>query len=601
MAEMQPTMAILERIKINSKTNKDEVFTRLYRYMLRPDLYYVAYKNLYSNNGAATKGVNNDTADGFSEEKVTKIIKSLSEETYMPSPARRTYIKKANGKKRPLGIPTFTDKLIQEVLRMILEAVYEPIFPDCSHGFRPNRSCHTALKSITKGFNGVRWFIEGDIKGCFDNINHVKLVEIIGTKIKDARLVKLIWKLLRAGYCEKWKYNATHSGTPQGGIVSPLFANIYLHELDKFMVKTVTEFESPAIQKYTNEYKAVHNELENIKRYIKKADELEREELLKRKKEVRAKMLRTPSKSQTDKKIKYVRYADDFLIGVNGNREDCVKIKRKLAEFIGDTLKMELSDDKTLITHSNEAARFLGYDIRVQRNGQTKPAGKDGVKRTMNNIVELTCPLDSKIKKFLFDKKIVQQEDGELVPVHRNSLLHCTEFEIVSTYNSELRGICNYYSMASNFNRLNYFAYLMEYSCLKTLACKQKSSCAKVKRKYKDGKGDWGIPYVTKNGDKRCYFVEYSDCKNSGFVVDAITNASVIHRSNRTSFESRLAAKVCELCGIDNAEHYEIHHTNKVKNLKGKAYWEQVMIAKRRKTIVVCRDCHHKIHNNGVS
>jgi len=215
---MQSTMEILENVSRNSRKHKDEVFTRLYRYMLRPDLYYVAYKNLYANNGAATEGVNNDTADGFSQDKVMKIIKSLQDETYTPKPARRTYIKKANGKMRPLGIPTFTDKLVQEVLRMILEAVYEPAFLDCSHGFRPNRSCHTALKSITKGFNGVRWFIEGDIKGCFDNINHVKLVEVINAKIKDARLIQLIWKFLKAGYLEDWKYHATYSGTPQGGL-----------------------------------------------------------------------------------------------------------------------------------------------------------------------------------------------------------------------------------------------------------------------------------------------------------------------------------------------------------------------------------------------
>ena len=172
--------------------------------MLRPDLYYQAYQNLYANNGASTRGVNKDTADGFSKTKIDRIIQMLSDETYTPHPARRTYIRKANGKMRPLGIPTFTDKLIQEALRMILEAVYEPVFLDCSHGFRPNRSCHTALKSIKKGFNGIRWFVEGDIKGCFDNINHLALVGIINSKIKDARLIKLIWKFLKAGYCEDW-------------------------------------------------------------------------------------------------------------------------------------------------------------------------------------------------------------------------------------------------------------------------------------------------------------------------------------------------------------------------------------------------------------
>lgn len=175
---MQPTMEILAKISKNSKTNKDEAFTRLYRYLLRLDIYHIAYKNLYANGGAGTMGINKDTADGFSEEKIAKIIKMLTDETYQPLPVRRTYIEKKgnNAKKRPLGIPTFTDKLVQEVLRMILEAVYEPVFLDCSHGFRPKRSCHTALQSLKKEFNGTRWFVEGDIKGCFDNIDHSALV-----------------------------------------------------------------------------------------------------------------------------------------------------------------------------------------------------------------------------------------------------------------------------------------------------------------------------------------------------------------------------------------------------------------------------------------
>lgn len=598
---MKPTIEILENVKRNSEKNKEEVFTKLYRYMLRPDLYYVAYQNLYANNGASTKGINDDTADGFSEEKITKIIKSLADETYKPSPARRTYVAKQNGKMRPLGIPTFTDKLVQEVLRMILESVYEPVFLETSHGFRPNKSCHTALKSIKNGFNGVRWFIEGDIKGCFDNINHAKLVEFIGTKIKDARLVKLTWKFLKAGYMEGWKYNATYSGTPQGGIVSPIFANIYLHELDKFAKTLAENFNKPAKQKYTDEYNAVRREMERAKSHLKKATGDKKAELLKRKNELRAKLLKTPSKSQTDKKLKYVRYADDFLIGVNGSREDCGLLKQMLSEFISGTLKMELSEEKTLITHSNEYARFLGYDVRVRRNGQIKPAGKDGVKRTLSNVVELNIPLDDKIIKFLFNKGVIRQNDGKIYPTHRNKLLHCTELEIVATYNSEIRGICNYYSLASNFNKLNYFAYLMEYSCLKTLAAKHKSTCSKEKRRYKDGKGGWGIPYKTKSGEKRCNFAKYAECKKSKYSSDIISNTAVIHSCNPTTFESRITAKTCELCGTTEAKHYEVHHVNKLKNLKGKALWEQAMIAKRRKTLVLCRECHHKIHNNRVS
>jgi len=269
---MKPTIEILEKIKQNSTKNKDEVFTRLYRYMLRPDLYYIAYKNLYANNGASTKGTNDDTADGFSSKKIDKIIQSLADESYKPSPVRRTYRKKSNGKKRPLGIPTFTDKLVQEVLRMILEAVYEPIFLDCSHGFRPNKSCHTALQSLKKQFTGARWFIEGDIKGCFDNINHNQLVSIINFKIKDARLIKLIWKILKAGYMENWKYYVTYSGTPQGGIVSPIFANIYLHELDKYVIQLEEAFYRPRTQPHTDEYNRVTNKLKAVKRKLKTAE-----------------------------------------------------------------------------------------------------------------------------------------------------------------------------------------------------------------------------------------------------------------------------------------------------------------------------------------
>ena len=224
-------MEILARINKNSNRNKEEVFTKLYRYLLRPDIYYEAYRNLYANNGAATKGVNHDTADGFSETKIAKIIKSLADETYQPKPVRRTYIEKSNSKKkRPLGIPTFTDKLVQEALRMVLQAVYEPVFLNCSHGFRPNRSCHTALIELKKEFTGARWFVEGDIKGCFDNINHTVLASLINSKIKDTRLIKLIHKFMKAGYMEDWRYYGTYSGTPQGGIISPILANIYLHE-----------------------------------------------------------------------------------------------------------------------------------------------------------------------------------------------------------------------------------------------------------------------------------------------------------------------------------------------------------------------------------
>lgn len=594
---MKPTMEILTKLQENSKKNHDEVFTRLYRYLLRPDIYYVAYQHLYSNKGAGTKGVTDDTADGFSEIYIENIIDALKNEMYQPKPVRRTYIKKSNGKMRPLGLPVFTDKLIQEAIRMILEAIYEPIFSDYSHGFRPARSCHTALAQIKKEFTGARWFIEGDIKGCFDNINHAVLVEIINQKIKDARFLKLIRSFLKAGYMEDWKYHETYSGCPQGGIISPILANIYLNELDRHVMKIKKEFDVATKARYTPEYTKLVGLRQRLHNKIKNSNGIEREKLIEEYKTATAQMLKLPAKQCDDKKIKYVRYADDFLIAVNGNRQDCEKIKQELTEFISTTLKMELSQEKTLITHSNTPARFLGYDVRVRRDQQIKPKGKFKT-RSMNNKVELSIPFKDKIEKFLFSNGIVKQrsDNGKLEPIHRPQLLNRTDLEIVTIYNAELRGICNYYGLASNFNKLIYFNYLMEYSCLKTLAGKHRSKVSKIRAMYKDGTGKWAIPYETKTGIKKMYLANYADCKGKKF-TDIVPQTAKNYSHDVTTLESRLKAKICEVCGCTENDRYEIHHVNKVKNLKGKSEWEKIMIAKRRKTIVVCHKCHMAIHH----
>lgn len=594
---MKPTMEILTKLQENSKKNHDEVFTRLYRYLLRPDIYYVAYQHLYSNKGAGTKGVTDDTADGFSEIYIENIIEALKNEMYQPKPVRRTYIKKSNGKMRPLGLPVFTDKLIQEAIRMILEAIYEPIFSDYSHGFRPARSCHTALAQIKKEFTGARWFIEGDIKGCFDNINHAVLVEIINQKIKDARFLKLIRSFLKAGYMEDWKYHKTYSGCPQGGIISPILANIYLNELDRHVMKIKKEFDVATKARYTPEYTKLVGLRQRLHNKIKNSNGIEREKLIEEYKSATAQMLKLLAKQCDDKKIKYVRYADDFLIAVNGNRQDCEKIKQELTEFISTTLKMELSQEKTLITHSNTPARFLGYDVRVRRDQQIKPKGKFKT-RSMNNKVELSIPFKDKIEKFLFSNGIVKQrsDNGKLEPIHRPQLLNRTDLEIVTIYNAELRGICNYYGLASNFNKLIYFNYLMEYSCLKTLAGKHRSKVSKIRAMYKDGTGKWAIPYETKTVIKKMYFANYADCKGKKF-TDIVPQTAKNYSHDVTTLESRLKAKICEVCGCTESGRYEIHHVNKVKNLKGKSEWEKIMIAKRRKTIVVCHKCHMAIHH----
>jgi len=596
---MQPTMEILAKINQSSTKNPNEVFTRLYRYLLREDIYFVAYQKLYANKGAGTKGVDNDTADGFSKEKIEKIITTLTDGSYIPKPVRREYIqKKGNStKKRPLGIPTFTDKLIQEIIRMILEAIYEPLFLECSHGFRPKKGCHTALEK-TKGWNGTKWFVEGDIKGCFDNINHHRLIEIVGNKVKDKRFTDLIWSFLKSGYMEDWRYNRTYSGTPQGGIISPILANIYLHELDKFVVKLKSNFDKKANRYFTIEYQRLEVRMQKLRKRIRVAEGEKRVSLIERYKTLRKQKGKTPCKSQTDKVLRYVRYADDFIIGLNGSKADGEMIKSEFKTFLAENLKMELSEEKTYITHSSEPIMFLGYHISVRRNQKTKPDKNGVAKRSLNGTIQLTVPFKEKIEKFLWDKKAVRMKQNALFPAKRDYLLNLTDLEIVSTYRAEMQGIMNFYNKAVDYHKLIYFSYLMEYSCLMTLARKHKCRLGKVKTMYKDGCGRWGIPYETKAGNKRLYLPYTSDCKGNQ-MKDEFANNVINHSFNTTSFEKRLQAKTCELCGVSGNIPFEIHHVNKVKNLKGKSNWEMVMIAKRRKTLVVCLDCHNQIHNNG--
>ena len=596
---MKSTMEILTKLQENSQKNHDEIFTRLYRYLLRPDIYFIAYQHLYSNKGAGTKGVNDDTADGFSEQYVTAIIEALRTGSYEPKPVRRTYIQKKNGKLRPLGLPVFADKLVQEAIRMILEAIYEPIFSIYSHGFRPGRSCHTALAMIKHEFTGAKWFIEGDIKGCFDNIDHPTLIGVLNRKIKDARFLNLIRMFLKAGYMEDWNFHETYSGCPQGGIISPILANIYLNELDRYITQLKKEFDhgyNP--RNFTEEYNTIRHKRDALHEKIKKAEGTMREQLIAQHKQLTKQLFRTPAKACTDKRLKYVRYADDFLIAVNGTREECEEIKAKLTDFVRDTLKMELSQEKTLITHSNTPARFLGFDVRVRRDASVKRSGKRKM-RTMNNKVELNIPLKDKVETYLLSHSIAKRDGKRLIPIHRPILLNRTDLEIVMIYNAELRGLCNYYAIASNFNKLVYFGYLMEYSCLKTLANKHRSRIAKVRYEYRDGTGAWGVPYETKKGKRRMMFAKYSDCKGKD-LTEKVPDLAYRYSHNTTSFEERLKAKVCEVCGCTDSDSYEIHHVNKVKNLKGKADWEKVMLAKRRKTIVVCHKCHMRIHHEAL-
>src|SRR6266446_7657603 len=330
--------------------------TQLYRQMFNKDLYLLAYGNIYSNQGAMTPGTGGETADGMSEEKIGEIIERMRHERYRFSPARRTYIPKKNGTLRPLGIPAWSDKLVGEVVRLLLEAYYEPGFSDRSHGFRKGRGCHTALREIRETWSGTTWFIEGDIRDCFGSLDQEILVGILAEKIHDERFLRLIRHMLKAGYLEDWEYRETLSGCPQGGVVSPILSNIYLHKLDEFVEQElIPQYARGTSRKDNPEYKRMQRQLAAARRHGDRAAA----------RDLGKQLRRLPSKDPMDpgyRRLRYLRYADDVLLGFTGPKAEAEQIKARLAEFLRETLGLELSQPKTLITHArSQPARFLGY------------------------------------------------------------------------------------------------------------------------------------------------------------------------------------------------------------------------------------------------
>lgn len=282
----------------------------LYRQLYNPSLYLRAYARLYSNEGAMTKGTTQETVDGMSLHKIFELLEELKHERFRWTPVRRTYIPKKTGKLRPLGVPTWTDKLVQEVIRSLLEAYYEPQFSEASHGFRPQRGCHTALSEVCSGWRGIHWFIEGDIKACFDQLNHAVLLDILAEKIHDHRFLRLIKHLLQAGYLEEWRYHGTYSGSPQGGVVSPILANIYLDKLDHYIEKEVIPAYTQGARRTSN---PAYHRIQNRVATLKKQGTYAQAQDLKR--QLRALPARDPNDPHF-RRLKYVRYADDTLLGL---------------------------------------------------------------------------------------------------------------------------------------------------------------------------------------------------------------------------------------------------------------------------------------------
>jgi len=593
---MQDASHILQALR--KLGEKRTPLTRVYRLLYSEDLYLAAYAKIYKNDGAMTPGSEADTVDGMSLQRIRNIIELLRNERYRFRPVRRIEIPKKSGDgKRKLGLPNFTDKLLQEVLRMMLEAYYESQFHDSSHGYRPGRGCHTALQHVKQSFRGAAWFIEGDIKGCFDTIDHTVLMNILAKHIRDGRLLNLLRQGLEAGVMEDWVYTRTYSGTPQGGILSPLLSNIYLNELDTFIEETLMPQYTKGDDRGRN---PAYRQLEHqIKVAGERGDRKLAEQLVQQRRQL-------PSQDMNDpdfRRLKYCRYADDFILSFIGTKQEAEQIKVTIGTFLQDTLKLHLSPQKTLITHAKtEQARFLNYAVSVYHVDDKlspHPNAPNG-RRSINGHVRLGLP-EGLIRRYT--ERYLQ--NGKTIS--DTGLLMYSDAHIIDEFQARFRGIAEYYQYAVNRHSLASLKNIMQQSLVKTLAHKYKTTVSRIYWKYRGTLTVNDTTYKTlqvsvptKKGTRLIYWgaIPLRVVKPG---VGQLHDVRYGYHLTRSDLIQRLQANTCELCG--SQINCEVHHIRKLADLKRrwagqreKPAWVGRMIAMQRKTLVVCEECHNKIH-----
>lgn len=564
----------LERLEKEIREKRSVGITGLTDIMADPNFLAAVYRMHKSKPGMMTPGVDGVTLDGISDEWFKETSQTFRSGRFQFKPAKRVAIPKAKGGIRYLGIPTLRDRIVQGGMKTLLELIFEPTFAESSHGYRPKRSCHTAINWIRTRMNHMSWFIEGDISKCFDNVSHQRLMRRLEDAIQDQPFMDLVYKALKAGYVEHPKgFVKTKVGTPQGGMLSPLLANIYLDQLDKWMEERSKAFDKGTRRRANPEYtRTIRGGRVSRDKYIPPL----------------------MGSDESYKRLKYVRYADDFLIGVSGSLADCRSIRDDLSEFLNNELGLDLNMGKTLITHARtESATFLGHRIHITDPSkyQRRYVEREGQKRltwtTPRPMVDV--PIQSLVKELT--------EQGYCKPGGRPTgcgrLLHESLSEIVKRYRLLEQGLLNYYHMATNYGRAAArIHYILKYSCALTIAKKmRRATLKKVFNKY-------GGPLTIKDDTGKCIasYPTVSYKKPRRHVNTEVVSPIQLIQDSAKYWRRSLptAGLVCAVCQAPNG--IVMHHVRHLRIGKTQDWLTERMRKMNRKQIPVCRECHVKIH-----
>lgn len=587
-------VSLKELIEIN-KNNLNYQNDKLIHLVSDTKVLILAYEIIKSNPGNSTPGADSTTLDEISLSWFNEVSKELKAGKYKFKPARRVYIPKpGKNTKRPLTISSPRDKVVQQAIYIILNAIYEPSFLDSSHGSRPNKGTHTALKDIKYKFQGVKWCIEADIESNFPNIDHKILLDLLRLRITCSKFLSLIKKSIKAGYMENEKLFESNKGLFQGNITSPILNNIYLHQLDLFMSKLMESFNSGKNRRKFSDYRRIQYLME------KAAGDIP---LLKK---LRKELWKVNSKDPLDpnfRRLYYIRYVDDFVVGVVGSHKNAIEIRDKIEEFLINDLKLVLSPEKTSITHfSKTSIFFLGTFIKGtwekdKRIITIKKKDRFPTKVKMTSRVILKAPIEKILEKATLNG-FFKKRHGKFIPTYVGRCINLDHQDILRYYNSVIRGVLNYYSFANNRKSLGSFVHGLKLSCARTLALKYKLRRASQayrrfgnKLKSPDGSVELFIPSTFKA-------IKQFSCHIP------LPDDVILSNWNRKLTRSNLF-KRCMICG--SSDNIQMHHVRKVKDLKNKAkkkkmdFFTMQMAAINRKQVPLCSSHHIALHNNTLS